>query len=108
MNGGIVVKHNPNYATDGLSAAAFKKLMKQLGVTVQDYYNRSDVRCGTTLGLATARELQMKTCDIGLAQLAMHSACETVGSSDVQLMQKALEAFLSAHICNTADGVDIK
>ena len=108
MNGGIVVKHNPNYATDGLTSAIFKKLMKKHNVPVQDYYNRSDVRCGSTLGLATARELQMKTCDIGLAQLAMHSACETVGKNDVQLMQQALCVFLSATLRNTAEGVDIE
>lgn len=108
LNGGIVIKHNPNYATDGLSSATFKKLMKRFNVPVQDYYNRSDVRCGTTLGLATARQLQMKTCDVGLAQLAMHSACETVGARDVQLMQKVLGLFLSARICNIDDGVDIE
>lgn len=108
MNGGIVVKHHPNYATDGLTSAIFKKLMKAGNVPTQDYYNRSDVRCGTTLGLATARQLQIKTCDIGLAQLAMHSACETVGAKDVELMQRALEVFLSARICNTVDGVGIE
>ena len=108
LNGGIVIKHHPNYATDGLSSAAFKKLMASNGIPTQDYYNRSDVRCGTTLGLATARQLQMKTCDIGLAQLAMHSACETVGARDLPLMQKALCLFLSANIRNTSDGVDIQ
>lgn len=101
LNGGVVVKHHPNYATDGLSSAIFKRLLAKENLPTQDYYNRSDVRCGSTLGLATSRTLQMKTCDIGLAQLAMHSACETVGAKDVEQMQKALKLFLSSNIYAT-------
>ena len=101
MNAGIVIKHHTNYATDGLTSAALKRLLDTVGVAYQDYYNRSDVRCGTTLGLATANCTGMKVCDIGLAQLAMHSACETCGAHDVEAMQKCLTAFLSAQICGT-------
>lgn len=93
LNGGVVVKHHPNYATDGLTSAIFKSICAETNVPVQDYYNRSDVRCGGTLGLATASKAQTKTCDIGLAQLAMHSACETVGAHDVERMRCALKAF---------------
>ena len=98
LNGGIVVKHHVNYATDGLTSAVLKRLLNSVGVQYQDYYNKSDVRCGSTLGLATARELGMKVCDIGLAQLAMHSACETCGAKDLVAMEKCLTAFLSAKI----------
>ena len=107
LNGGVVVKHHVNYATDGLTSAVLKRLLESVGVQYQDYYNRSDVRCGTTLGLATARELGMKVCDIGLAQLAMHSACETCGSKDIEAMEKCLTAFLSAEISGT-DNITIK
>lgn len=107
LNGGVVVKHHPNYATDGLSSALFKKIVADK-VPVQDYYNRSDVRCGSTLGLATARTLGMKTCDIGLAQLAMHSACETVGAEDVSRMQQAIQLFLSANLSQKGNTVQTK
>ena len=70
--------------------------MQKAGVPFQDLYNRSDLRCGSTVGLATARELGIKTCDIGIPQLAMHSACETCGSGDIQTMQDALTAFFNA------------
>ena len=103
MNGGIVIKHHVNYATDGLTSATLKRLLDLAGVAYQDYYNRSDVRCGTTLGLATANCTGMKVCDVGLAQLAMHSACETCGTCDLQAMEKCLTAFLSAEICGTDD-----
>ena len=103
LNGGVVIKHHVNYATDGLTSAALKRLLNMAGVKHQDYYNRSDVRCGTTLGLATANRTGMKVCDIGLAQLAMHSACETCGANDIETMQKCLTAFLSAQIYGTDD-----
>ena len=96
LNKGIVIKHHTNYATDGLSSAIFKNILQKADVAFQDLYNRSDVRCGSTVGLATARELGIKTCDIGMPQLAMHSACETCGSTDVDTMQQALTAFLNA------------
>lgn len=98
MNEGVVIKHHPNYATDGVSSAMFKKICKQAGVPYQDYYNNSSVRCGSTLGLVTAATLGIKTCDIGVGQLAMHSACETCGVKDVEYMQKCLTAFLSAKL----------
>ena len=96
LNNGIVIKHHTNYATDGLSAALFKNILHNNCIDFQDLYNRSDVRCGSTVGLATARELGIKTCDIGIAQLAMHSACETCGAIDVDIMQQALTAFFNA------------
>lgn len=108
MNGGIVIKHHPNYATDGLTSAILKKICKQAGIPVQDYYNNSSVRCGSTLGLVTAASLGIKTCDIGIGQLAMHSACETCGAKDVVLMEKCLTAFLSAKLSDNCGDVEIK
>lgn len=103
LNRGIVIKHHVNYATDGLTSAVLKRLLDVVEVKYQDLYNRSDTRCGSTLGLGTARELGMKVCDIGLAQLAMHSACETCGALDVEAMERCLTAFLSAEIFGTDD-----
>lgn len=97
---GVVVKHHVNYATDGLTSALFKHIAGLSDVPVQDYYNNSAVRCGSTLGLVTSRTLGMKTCDIGLAQLAMHSACETVALCDVKHMQAVLTTFFNV----TLDG----
>ena len=107
LNGGVVVKHHPNYATDGLSSAIFKLVLQKENLPVQDYYNRSDVRCGSTLGLVTSKNLQIKTCDIGLAQLAMHSACETVGAKDVVTMQQALRLFLSANVVDDGEKIEV-
>ncbi len=40
LNGGVVIKRHPNYATDGLSAAVLKKLLQTNNVKYQEYFNR--------------------------------------------------------------------
>ncbi len=98
LNKGVVIKHHTNYSTDGATAAVVKAIFAENGIEYQDYYNRSDLRCGGTLGLMSSAALQMNACDIGLAQLAMHSAVETAGSSDVKKMTDGIEAFFNASI----------
>ena len=105
LNGGIVIKHHVNYATDGLTSAVLKRMLNEIDVSYQDYYNKSDLRSGSTLGLATARELGMKVCDIGIAQLAMHSACETCGTLDIEAMEKCLTTFLDTKLSCTDNEV---
>lgn len=108
MGKGVVVKHNVNYSTDGVTSALFKRILDEAGVPCQDYYNNSAVRCGSTLGLATARRLGMKACDIGIAQLAMHSACETCAIADVNCMTDAVKAFFQAALSDNGETLTIK
>ena len=105
MNGGVVIKHHVNYATDGLTSGLLKHMLAEMSVPFQDYYNRSDMRCGSTLGLRVACELGMRVCDIGIAQLAMHSACETCGARDIESMQICVTGFLSADVCGTDEAI---
>ena len=107
IGGGVVVKHHVNYATDGLSSAAIKILAKTRGVRIQEYYNRSDARCGSTLGPMASAITGLGACDVGLAQLAMHSALETVGYDDIAEMQKLMTAFFSASFVKTSDGLKV-
>ncbi|MBR4800829.1 MAG: M18 family aminopeptidase [Clostridia bacterium] len=106
LNRGVVIKHHTNYSSDGLSSAIVKTILDKAGVEHQDYYNNSDIRCGGTIGLITSRQLEMNACDIGLAQLAMHSAIETVGKSDVAKMQACVRAFFDTSL--RIDGADVK
>lgn len=108
LNGGIVIKHHTNYATDGFSSAVVKTMLDKAGVEYQDYYNHSDLRCGSTIGLMTSANLAMNACDIGLAQLAMHSAVETVGSTDIAKMQKCVNTFFDCSIVQKGQNVEIK
>lgn len=97
-NAGPVIKHNANerYATDAVSAAHFQSCCDQAGVPVQQFAMRSDLACGSTIGPLTAAGLGVRTVDVGVAQLAMHSARELCGSADPALFVRALAAFLQS------------
>ena len=97
LNGGPVIKTNVNqrYATDAVGAAEFRLACERAGVPVQEYVNRSDLPCGSTIGPLTAAALGVATVDVGVAQLAMHSARELTGAEDPPRFAAALSAFLS-------------
>ena len=98
MNGGPVLKHQAGlrYTTDAVSAAVFRRLCKQNGIPYQEYVNHSDVRGGSTLGNISTTQLSVRGVDIGLAQLAMHSAYETMGARDVEHLARFAAAFYAA------------
>ena len=100
LNGGIVIKYNANqrYATDGLSDALFRSVCHRAGVKVQTYCNRADLPGGSTLGSISNTKVSVPTVDIGLPQLAMHSANETAGAYDVESMVTALTEFYSSSL----------
>jgi len=95
LNGGIVIKYHGSqrYTTDGVSSAVMEDICKEAGVPCQTYANRSDIAGGSTLGNISAAHISVDTVDIGLAQLAMHSAYETAGAKDIGYLVKALEVF---------------
>ena len=97
INAGIAVKYNANqkYCTDGISAAMFKELCKEAGVSCQVYVNRSDVAGGSTLGNISNTQVPMNTVDIGLPQLAMHSPYETAGVKDTEYLVRAAEELFA-------------
>ena len=99
LNGGIVLKFNADlrYTTDGASAAVVRHLCKEAGITAQSYYNRADIKGGSTLGHISAGHLSVSAADIGLAQLAMHSSYETAGSRDAADMVALLKAYFAGY-----------
>lgn len=107
MNGGVVVKFNASqkYTSDGVSQAIFEGVCARAGVPVQRFANRSDIPGGSTLGNIANTHASMSTVDIGLAQLAMHSANESAGARDVEYMVRAMRAFHEAEIEIERDGV---
>lgn len=97
LGGGLVIKFNASqrYATDGVSDAVFRTVCARAGVPVQTYYNRADMPGGSTLGSISDTKVSVPTVDIGLPQLAMHSANETAATADVEGMISALAEFYS-------------
>ena len=106
MNEGIVLKESANqkYTSDGVSKALFRFVLEKANVPFQFYANRSDVAGGGTLGNISNRHFSLNTVDIGLAQLAMHSAYETAGSKDVEYMINGMKAFYECSSDMIRDG----
>ncbi|MBS7009617.1 M18 family aminopeptidase [Anaerostipes sp.] len=95
MNEGIVIKYSANqkYTTDAYSGALMKHICEKAEVPYQTFHNRSDLPGGSTLGNILTGQVSLRAADIGLAQLAMHSAYETAGTKDTEYMIRALQEF---------------
>ena len=87
---------NQKYTTDGMSAAIFKSLCKKAQIPYQIFHNRSDMLGGSTLGNLSALQAPVRTVDIGLAQLAMHSPYETAGAKDTAYMIRLAQEFFAS------------
>lgn len=101
LNGGVVVKHSPRYASDALTAGLFQRICQKAGAPVQVYYNNSKIPGGGTLGNLSGSHVALPTVDIGLAQLSMHSPYETAGAKDLDYMVWAMQAFYESIITQT-------
>ena len=110
VNGGVVVKFNANqkYTTDSVSAAIFTEACRKAGVKYQTYYNRADMPGGSTLGSIANTKVSISTVDVGLPQLAMHSAVETAGAYDLADMIAVLTRLYSSNIDAKGDKIVIK
>ena len=106
INNGVVLKFNANqrYCTDGVSGAIFRKTCEKVNVPVQSYYNRADLPGGSTLGNISLCHVSVPTADIGLPQLAMHSAFESAGVKDAESLMDVMAAYYGSSITCPADG----
>jgi len=95
MNEGIVLKYSARqkYTTDGASAAVFHSICRSANIPYQDFSNRSDIPGGSTLGNISSAQVPFASVDIGLAQLAMHSVCETAGAKDLAWLAQFSKCF---------------
>ncbi|MFI9466149.1 M18 family aminopeptidase [Streptomyces sp. NPDC052492] len=96
VDGGPILKVNVNnrYATDGSGRAVFAAACEKAGVPFQSFVSNNAMPCGTTIGPITAARHGIRTVDIGVAILSMHSARELCGAADPFLLANALTAFL--------------
>lgn len=106
LGGGVVLKYNASqkYTTNAVSGAIFRAICEKADVPVQVFTNRADETGGSTLGNLQSHTLPIPMADIGLAQLAMHSAVETASVADAEAMTKAVAAFYRVHLRALGDG----
>ena len=110
VNQGVAMKFNTNlsYCTNGLSAAIFRKVAAKAGIPLQCYYNRADMRGGSTLGHVSLIHVSVPTVDIGLPQLAMHSCYETAGVKDAMYLADVMTAYYGISLEVTETGCNLK
>ena len=92
LNGGVCIKYaaKQSYASDCVGGSIVYGLCDRAGVKYQKFVNRSDGTSGSTLGSISSTKVPMKTVDVGVPLLAMHSARELMGVEDM----KALSALM--------------
>lgn len=97
LNGGVVLKFQggQQYVTDGSSSALVRDICREHGIPVQTFANRADVPGGSTLGRISNSHVSVPAADVGLAQLAMHSAFETAGVKDTAAMAELVRWLMS-------------
>ncbi|MFC7788810.1 M18 family aminopeptidase [Microbacterium sp. MAHUQ-60] len=97
LGSGPILKINANqrYATDAVGAAAWSDWCEQAGVSSQEFVSNNAVPCGSTIGPITATRLGIRTVDVGIPILSMHSARELAGVSDLHDLSRVARAFFA-------------
>jgi aspartyl aminopeptidase len=98
LGSGPILKINANqrYATDAVGAAAWHTWCERAGVVAQEFVSNNAVPCGSTIGPITATRLGIRTVDVGIPILSMHSARELAGVSDLHDLAGVAGAFFRA------------
>ena len=106
LNQGIVIKYSANqkYTTDAVSSAIFKTILERNDIPYQTFFNRSDMLGGSTLGNIAQSQISVKSVDIGLPQLAMHSPYETQGAKDTAYLYLAAKCAFESGLDYNDEG----
>ena len=107
LNKGILIVRETDTTTDSFSSSIFKDVCLKSKVPFQDFASRNDMSTGTTLSVLCIRQVSVNSVEVGIPQLAMHSANEIVGSKDMLYLYKALKKFYNVSIKYKFDNVKI-
>jgi aspartyl aminopeptidase len=94
FHGGVVLKRNANqrYATSSPGAVLIHEIARKYNVPIQEFVVRNDSPCGSTIGPILSSK-GIRTVDIGIPQLSMHSIREICGTDDVQHYINLMSGF---------------
>ncbi|MBE5906033.1 MAG: M18 family aminopeptidase [Lachnospiraceae bacterium] len=97
LNKGFCIKEacRQSYATDAEAIGIVCQICKKNDIPYQKFVNRSDEPGGGTLGSLASSMTPIKTVDIGIPMLAMHSSKECMGSEDELALYQLVTCFFS-------------
>ncbi|MCI1930164.1 MAG: M18 family aminopeptidase [Clostridia bacterium] len=95
LGGGFCIKQacSQSYATDCLASAVIEQLCEKEDIKYQKCVNRSDIIGGSTIGSIISSVLPIKTVDMGIPLLAMHSAREMMCAKDFESLHKLMALY---------------
>lgn len=98
LGGGPVLKIavGGSYSTDASNGAIFKSICDYANIPYQLFFNRSDVRGGSTIGPITSTNLTIPVIDMGAPVLGMHSIRELATVEDNYNTVKLFTEFFNA------------
>lgn len=91
----IKMNYSQKYATDTEAIAVLVQLCEKEGIKYQKYVNRSDIAGGSTIGCILSAQIPMKTVDVGIPILAMHSARELMAGKDLEYLINMVKVFMT-------------
>ena len=109
INEGVVIKHNSNmlYTSEAILTDILKSIASKENISLQTFFNRADARGGSTLGNISLTHVSIRSVDLGIPQLAMHSNYEVMGSKDTINAYKLLKALFNSKIKIEGENVTI-
>lgn len=107
FNEGVLIIREKDTTTDSVSSSIFKEICKKAKVDYQDFASRNDMTTGSTLSGLSLRHVSIDSIDVGIPQLAMHSATEIVGSDDTNALYRAFKKYYEISFQCETDSIHI-